>query len=185
MAARIAEEELRPLVKAWRQSNPNIVQLWWDIDKAVIAAVIHKASTQTHGIRFTCKSGMLFITLPSSRNLVYVKPKLAINQFGLDSVTYEGIGATKKWERIESYGPKFVENIVQAIARDILVEAITRLERKGLNVVMHVHDEVVLEVPIETSSVDKVCKIMAQSPEWAEGLTLSAEGFECDFYQKD
>jgi DNA polymerase len=128
---------------------------------------------------------MLFITLPSGRNLVYVKPRIGINRFCSDCVTYEGIGGTKKWERIESYGPKFVENIVQATARDILAEAMQRLSARGFEIVMHVHDEVVLEVPIGKSSIDEICQIMAERPTWAKGLLLSADGFECDFYKKD
>jgi DNA polymerase len=181
----VLEEELQPLVTAWRQSNPRIVKLWWDVDKAVMTAVRQKTTTETHGIRFTYQSGMLFITLPSGRNLVYVKPRIGINRFCSDCVTYEGIGGTKKWERIESYGPKFVENIVQATARDILAEAMQRLSARGFEIVMHVHDEVVLEVPIGKSSIDEICQIMAERPTWAKGLLLSADGFECDFYKKD
>jgi DNA polymerase len=181
----VLEEELQPLVTAWRQSNPHIVKLWWDVDKAAMTAVRQKTATETHGIRFTYQSGMLFITLPSGRNLVYVKPRIGINHFGSDAITYEGAGGTKKWERIESYGPKFVENIVQATARDILAEAMLRLSASGFEIVMHVHDEVVLEVPIGISSVDEVCRIMAEKPVWATGLLLSADGYECEFYKKD
>jgi len=181
----VLEEELRPLVNAWRQSNPRIVKLWWDVDKAAMTAVRQKTTTETHGIRFSYQSGMLFITLPSGRNLVYVKPRIGINQFGSDAIDYEGVGGTKKWERIESYGPKFVENIVQATARDILAEAMLRLSACGFEIVMHVHDEAVLEVPAGISSVDEVCRIMAAKPKWASGLLLSADGFECDFYKKD
>jgi len=181
----VLEEELQPLVTAWRQSNPRIVKLWWDVDKAAMTAVRQKTATETHGIRFTYQSGMLFITLPSGRNLVYVKPRIGINQFGSDAITYEGFGGTKKWERIESYGPKFVENIVQAIARDILAEAMLRLSASGFEIVMHVHDEAVLEVPTGISSVDEICRIMAKKPKWANGLLLSADGYECEFYKKD
>jgi hypothetical protein len=181
----VLEEELQPLVTAWRQSNPRIVKLWWDVDKAAMTAVRQKTTAETHGIRFTYQSGMLFITLPSGRNLVYVKPRIGVNRFGSDCVTYEGVGGTKKWERIESYGPKFVENIVQATARDILTEAMLRLSAAGFEIVMHVHDEVVLEVPIGKSSIDEICQIMAERPTWAKGLLLSADGFECDFYKKD
>jgi len=180
----VIEEELQPLVTAWRQSNPRIVKLWWDVDKAAMTAVRQKTTTVTHGIRFTYQSGMLFITLPSGRNLVYVKPRIGTNQFGSDAITYEGVGGTKKWERIESYGPKLVENIVQATARDILAEAMLRLSARGFEIVMHVHDEAVLEVPIGKSSVAQVCGIMAERPTWANGLLLSADGYECDFYQK-
>ncbi len=181
----VLEEELQPLVTAWRHSNPRIVKLWWDVDKAAMTAVRQKTATETHGIRFTYQSGMLFITLPSGRNLVYVKPRIGINQFGSDCVTYEGVGGTKKWERIDSYGPKFVENIVQATARDILAEAMLRLSASGFEIVMHVHDEAVLEVPTGISSVDEVCLIMAEKPAWGNGLLLSADGYECEFYKKD
>jgi DNA polymerase len=181
----VLEEELQPLVTAWRQSNPRIVKLWWDVDKAAMTAVRQKTTTETHGIRFAYQSGMLFITLPSGRNLVYVKPRIGVNQFGSDAITYEGIGSTKKWERIESYGPKFVENIVQATARDILAEAMLRLSASGFEIVMHVHDEAVLEVPLGKSSIDEVCRIMADKPKWANGLLLSADGYECEFYKKD
>jgi DNA polymerase len=181
----VLEEELQPLVTAWRQSNPRIVKLWWDVDKAAMTAVRQKTTAETHGIRFTYQSGMLFITLPSGRNLVYVKPSIGTNRFGSDCVTYEGVGGTKKWECIESYGPKFVENIVQATARDLLAEAMLRLSAAGFEIVMHVHDEVVLEVPIGKSSIDEVCRIMAERPKWANGLLLSADGYECEFYKKD
>jgi DNA polymerase len=181
----VLEDELQPLVTAWRQSNPRIVKLWWDVDKAAMKAVRQKTATETHGIRFTYQSGMLFITLPSGRNLVYVKPRIGVNQFGSDAITYEGVGSTKKWERIESYGPKFVENIVQATARDILTEAMLRLSASDFEIVMHVHDEAVLEVPLGKSSVDEICQIMAVKPKWANGLLLSADGYECEFYKKD
>jgi len=180
----VAEEELQPLVNAWRAANTNIVRLWWDVDKAAMTAVRDRTAAQTHGIRFECKSGMLFITLPSGRQLAYVKPKIGQNRFGGESVTYEGIGATKKWERIESYGPKFVENIVQAISRDILCYAMRRLDSMGLSIVMSVHDEVVIEasqdVPLEV-----VCRLMGETPPWAEGLFLRADGYMCPFYRKD
>jgi hypothetical protein len=181
----VLEEELQPLVTAWRQSNPRIVKFWWDVDKAAMTAVRQKTTTETRGIRFTYLSGMLLITLPSGRNLVYVKPRIGVNRFGSDCVTYEGVGGTKKWERIESYGPKFVENIVQATARDILTEAMQRLSSSGFEIVMHVHDEAVLEVPIGKSSIDEICQIMAKRPTWAKGLLLGADGFECKFYKKD
>ncbi|MDD4297489.1 MAG: DNA polymerase, partial [Ruminiclostridium sp.] len=181
----LQEEELRPLVNAWREANPNIVKLWWDVDKAAMTAVKLKTKTETHGICFKYQSGMLFITLPSGRNLVYVKPSIGVNQFGSDAVTYEGVGSTKKWERIESYGPKFVENIVQAISRDILTDAMMRLNSYGYQIVMHVHDEVVIEVPIGVSTVEKICQIMTEPPAWAKGLPLRAEGYECEFYRKD
>ena len=180
----LAEEELQPLVDAWRTSNPNIVQLWWDVDNAVKTTVRQRLDTETHGIRFRYRSGMLFIILPSSRQLCYVKPKMGVNRYGSESVTYEGVGEQKKWLRLESYGPKFVENIVQATARDILVEAMRRLEAAGYQIVMHVHDEAVIEAPAD-SSLENICAIMGQTPAWAGGLLLRADGYVCDFYQKD
>ena len=180
----LTEEELKPLVYAWRNANPNIVRLWWDVDRAVKEAVTERCRTETHRIRFEYRSGMLLIWLPSGRQLTYVKPRIGINSFGSEAVTYEGVGATKKWERIESYGPKFVENIVQAISRDLLCHSMRNLDESGLNIVMHVHDEVVLEVPLEIC-VQDVCVLMGQVPPWAHGLLLRADGFECDFYKKD
>lgn len=180
----LTEEELKPLVYAWRNSNPNIVRLWWDVDRAVKEAVIERCRTETHRISFEYRSGMLLIWLPSGRQLTYVKPRIGINSFGSESVTYEGIGATKKWERIESYGPKFVENIVQALSRDILCYSMRKLDEKDFDIVMHVHDEVVLEVPIEIS-VQDICELMGQTPQWAQGLLLRADGFDCNFYKKD
>ena len=180
----LTEEELKPLVYAWRNANPNIVRLWWDVDRAVKEAVTERCRTETHRIRFEYRSGMLLIWLPSGRQLTYVKPRMGINRFGSEAVTYEGVGATKKWERIESYGPKFVENIVQAISRDLLCHSMRNLDESGLNIVMHVHDEVVLEVPLEIC-VQDICVLMGQVPPWAHGLLLRADGFECDFYKKD
>lgn len=180
----LTEEELKPLVYAWRNANPNIVRLWWDIDRAVKEAVTERCRTETHRIRFEYRSGMLLIWLPSGRQLTYVKPRMGINSFGSEAVTYEGVGATKKWERIESYGPKFVENIVQAISRDILCCAMRKLNEKGFDIVMHVHDEVVLEVPLEVTVTD-ICTLMNQTPTWAQGLLLRADGYECNFYKKD
>ena len=180
----LTEEELKPLVYAWRNANPNIVRLWWDVDRAVKKAVIERCGTETQRIRFEYRSGMLLIWLPSGRQLTYVKPRMGINRFGSEAVTYEGVGATKKWERIESYGPKFVENIVQAISRDLLCHSMRNLDEAGLNIVMHVHDEAVLEVPLEIC-VQDVCVLMGQVPPWAHGLLLRADGFECDFYKKD
>ncbi|KJZ85714.1 DNA polymerase [Clostridium sp. IBUN125C] len=180
----LTEEELKPLVYAWRNANPNIVRLWWDVDRAVKEAVTERCRTETHRIRFEYRSGMLLIWLPSGRQLTYVKPRMGINRFGSEAVTYEGVGATKKWERIESYGPKFVENIVQAISRDLLCHSMRNLDEAGLNIVMHVHDEAVLEVPLEIC-VQDVCVLMGQVPPWAQGLLLRADGFECNFYKKD
>lgn len=178
----LMEEELKPLVDAWRAANPNIVRFWWDVDRAALTAVRERTTTETHGIRFSYQSGMLFITLPSGRQLAYVKPRIGTNRFDSDCVTYEGIGTAKKWERLESYGPKFVENIVQAISRDLLCHAMQNL--RHLPIVMHIHDEIVIEAD-EKESVKTVCEKMSQLPPWAKGLLLRAEGFECDFYQKD
>ena len=178
----LAEEELQPLVDAWRTSNPNIVQLWWDVDNAVKTTVRQRLDTETHGIRFRYRSGMLFIILPSGRQLCYVKPKMGTNKFGGESVTYEGVGSTKKWERIESYGPKFVENIVQAISRDILMYAMRTLSH--CFIVGHVHDELIIECSMDVSP-DAVCEQMGRTPPWIEGLNLRADGYETMFYKKD
>ena len=178
----LEENELKPLVNVWRQSNPNIVQLWWDVDKVVKEAVKDRISTNTHGIRFSYESGFLFITLPSGRRLAYVKPRMGTNDFGSDCVTYEGVGATKKWERIETYGPKVVENIVQAISRDILCYSMQQL--KDHRICMHIHDEIVIEAPDEVVLKD-IEASMAASPSWADGLLLNADGFETKFYKKD
>lgn len=178
----LAEEELQPLVDAWRTSNPNIVQLWWDVDNAVKTTVRQRLDTETHGIRFRYRSGMLFIILPSGRQLCYVKPKMGTNKFGGDSVTYEGVGSTKKWERIESYGPKFVENIVQAVSRDILMYAMRTLSH--CFIVGHVHDELIIECSMDVSP-DAVCEQMGRTPPWIGGLNLRADGYETMFYKKD
>ena len=178
----LTEEELQPLVDAWRTSNPNIVQLWWGVDNAVKTTVRQRLNTETHGIRFRYRSGMLFIVLPSGRQLCYVKPKMGINKFGGDSVTYEGVGSTKKWERIESYGPKFVENIVQAVSRDILMYAIRTLSH--CFIIGHVHDELIIECSMGVS-LDAVCEQMGRTPPWIEGLNLRADGYETMFYKKD
>jgi phage related DNA polymerase len=180
----VPEEELKPLVDAWRQSNPRIVKLWWDVDRAASTCVRERTATDTHGIRFFYQSGMMFVILPSGRKLTYVKPKMGTNKFGSESVTYEGVGEQKKWLRLESYGPKFVENIVQATARDILAEAMLRLDAHGYKIVMHVHDEVVIEAPADTS-LDDICWVMGDTPNWANGLILRADGYICDFYKKD
>ncbi|WP_422479728.1 DNA polymerase [Pleomorphochaeta sp. DL1XJH-081] len=180
----MTEDELKPLVDAWRQSNPNIVQLWWDVDKAVKEAVKERTTTNTHGIRFSYESGFLFITLPSGRRLAYVKPRIGTNAFGSDCVTYEGVGGTKKWERIETYGPKVVENLCQSISRDLLCHAMQQLEAAGCSIVMHIHDEVVIEAP-KAMKIDEVGRIMSVVPSWADGLMLSAAGYEAEFYMKD
>lgn len=178
----LEEEELQPLVSAWRSSNPNIVRLWWDIDRAAMKAVKDRTATGTHSIRFSYQSGMLFITLPSGRRLAYVKPRIGENCFGSDCITYEGVGGTKKWERIESYGPKLTENIVQATSRDILCYAMQNL--RHCSIVMHVHDEIVIEAD-RRMSTEAVCKQMGQTPPWAKGLLLRADGYETEFYKKD
>ena len=178
----LAEEELQPLVNAWRDSNPNITEFWWDVDHAVKECIKKRMTTETHGIRFSCQSGMLFITLFSGRRLAYVKPRIGENRFGGESVTYMGVGSTKKWERLESYGPKFVENIVQATARDILCYAMQTL--KNCAIVAHVHDEVIIEAD-KRMSVEAVCEQMGRTPPWAKGLVLRADGYSCSFYQKD
>ena len=180
----LTEEELPPLVAAWRKANPHITQFWWDVDAAAIKAVREKQKTKVGKIIFEYKSGILFITLPSGRKLSYVKPRMAVNKFGRDGLTYEGISENKKWSRIETYGPKLVENIVQGTARDLLAEAMLRVEEKGYPIVMHCHDEIIAEVPEGTGSVDEMCEVMAVQPEWAEGLPLRADGYQCSFYQK-
>ena len=180
----VPEEELKPLVDAWRLANPNIVRLWWDIDRAASTCVRERTTTECRGIRFIYQSGMMFIVIPSGRKLVYVKPRMGVNRFGNESVTFEGVGEQKKWLRLESYGPKFVENIVQATARDILAEAMLRLDAHGYKIVMHIHDEAVIEAPANTSLED-ICEVMGQTPVWAKGLLLRADGYICDFYKKD
>ncbi len=178
----LTEDELPPLVDAWRQSNPRIVEFWWAVDRAVMEAVRYKHSTSSYGLTFSCRSGMLFITLPSGRSLAYVKPKIGTNKFGGECITYEGVGATKKWERLDSYGPKFVENIVQATARDILCYAMRTL--RCCSIVMHIHDELVIEADL-CISLDAVCEQMSRTPPWATGLLLRADGYVTPFYKKD
>lgn len=178
----LTEEELPPLVDAWRQANPNIVKFWWDVDRAVMDAVKYKHTTTDYGLTFSCRSGMLFIALPSGRKLAYVKPKVGTNKFGGECITYEGVGGTKKWERLDSYGPKFVENIVQATARDILCYAMRTL--RCCSIVMHIHDELVIEADPKVS-LDAVCEQMGRTPPWAKGLLLRADGYATPFYKKD
>lgn len=178
----LSEDELPGLVDAWRQSNPNIVKFWWDVDRAVMEAVKYKHTTESYGLIFSCRSGMLFITLPSGRKLAYVKPRIGTNKFGGSCITYEGVGSTKKWERLESYGPKFVENIVQATARDILLYAMKTL--RNCSIVMHIHDELVIEAD-PRMSLEAVCEQMGRTPPWAKGLLLRADGYVTPFYKKD
>lgn len=178
----LTEEELQPLVDSWRSANPNIVQFWWAVDRCVKKTIKKRIDTETHGIHFYYKSGMLFIELPSGRRLSYVKPKMGVNKFGSESVVYEGVGGTKKWEQIESYGPKFVENIVQAISRDILAYAMRTLSH--CFICGHVHDELIIECS-KNVSLDDICEQMGRTPPWIPGLPLRADGYECDFYKKD
>jgi len=178
----LTEEELQPLVDSWRSANPNIVRFWWDVDRVVKKAVKQREPSELKGIRFECRNGMLFITLPSGRRLAYVKPRMGENRFGGESVTYEGVGGTKKWERIESYGPKFVENIVQAISRDILCYAMRTLSH--CRICAHVHDELIIEIR-KDASLAAICEQMGRTPPWAKGLVLRADGYETQFYKKD
>lgn len=178
----LEEQELQPLVDSWRQANPNIVLFWWDVDRAVKTAVKEQVQTETHGIQFEVTKGMLFITLPSGRKLSYVKPKISENQFGGESVTYEGTGTAKRWERLESYGPKFVENIVQAISRDILAYSMRQLSE--FKIVGHVHDEVIIECE-KDQSLEDIASLMGIAPNWMSDINLRADGYECSFYQKD
>lgn len=182
LEAGMTEEELQPLVDSWREANPNIVRFWWDVDRAVKDCIKQRVPTETHGLHFDYRSAMLFIALPSGRRMAYVKPRIGENQFGGESVTYMGVSGTKKWERLESYGPKFVENIVQGTARDILCYAMQTL--KNCSIVAHVHDEVIIEAD-RRMSVTAVCEQMGRTPPWAKGLKLRADGYECEFYQKD
>ena len=176
------EDELKPLVDAWRAANPNIVEFWWAVDRAAKDCIKERSTKVTHGIRFIYQSGMMFIELPSGRRLSYVKPRIGENQFGGESITYRGLDLSKKWTRIESYGPKLVENITQAISRDILCYAMQTL--RTMDIVAHVHDELIIECD-EQVSLPVICEQMERTPPWAEGLLLRAEGFECRFYQKN
>lgn len=182
LEAGMKEDELQPLVDAWREANPNIVKFWWDVDRAAKEAVKKKTTTETHGIQFVCRSGMLFIELPSGRHLSYVQPRIGENRFGGDSVTYMGIGAAKKWERIETFAGKLVENITQAVARDVLCYAMQTLG--DARIVMHVHDELIIEAE-QGFSLEEVCDKMGRTPPWAPGLILRADGYECRYYKKD
>lgn len=179
----VKEEELQPLVDSWRRTNPKIVKFWWEVDKAVITAVRERTPIKLKGMTFYYASGFLIIRLLSGRELFYARPRIGKNKFGRDTISYEGVASAKHWTRVESYGPKFVENIIQATARDILAEAMLRLEEKGYQIVMHIHDEVVCEVPMDTD-VETACSVMAKTPKWAPGLVLNADGYECPFYQK-
>lgn len=179
----LAETELKPIVDAWRAANPAVVRLWWAVDKAAMTAVKQRTPTSTHGIGFHVEDGILFVTLPSRRQLAYVKPGVGVNRFGGPCITYRGVSGGHKWSTIDTYGPKLVENIVQAIARDLLAEAISRVREAGHRIVMHVHDEIVVETTDAT--VDQVSALMCDPPRWADGLPLEADGYTCDFYKKD
>ena len=178
----LTEEELQPLVTSWREANPNIVCFWWDVDAAAKKVIRNKGEQETHGIRFHRESGILFITLPSGRKLAYVKPEITTNRFGGESISYEGVTQNKKWDRIESFGPKIVENIVQAISRDILAYAMNTLRR--YHICGHIHDEMIIEAPKSTNT-KAICEQMARTPPWIPGLLLHAEGFDAETYRKD
>ncbi|BAL01376.1 putative DNA polymerase [Oscillibacter valericigenes Sjm18-20] len=178
----LKESELQPIVNSWRGANPNIVKFWWAVDRAAKAAIKGKTSTSAYGITFSYESGFLFIRLPSGRRLAYVKPRIGENRFGGEAITYEGTGGTKKWERLETYGPKLTENIIQATSRDILCHAMRTL--RSCDIVAHVHDEVIIEAD-RGMSLAAVCEQMGRTPSWASGLMLRADGYECDFYKKD
>lgn len=178
----LTEDELQPLVNSWRASNPHIVEYWWAVDDAVKTAIKHHIPTSVGDLQFYWKSNMLFIRLPSGRRLSYVQPRIGVNQFGTQSVTYMGMDSQKKWSRIESYGPKFVENITQAISRDVLCNDMSNL--KDLFICGHVHDELIIEVPKNTD-LQQICDVMGQTPSWLPGIVLRADGYECMFYQKD
>ena len=178
----LSDAELKQIVTDWREASPHITDLWWSVDRAVKKAVKEKTTTETHGLIFSYESGFLFITLPSGRRLAYAKPRIGENQFGGESVTYMGINSQKKWDRLESYGPKFVENVVQAIARDLLMYSMQTLSH--CSIVAHVHDEIIIEAD-KRMSVEAVCQQMSRTPEWAEGLILRADGYECEYYKKD
>lgn len=185
VALGIKETELKGIIDKWREANPNIIKLWWEVDKTAKNVITNKSTLMCYGLKFSYEKGIMFIELPSKRRLAYCKPRIGINALGLKCITYEGIGTGKKWERIESYGPKLVENIVQGIARDILAEAMMRLYKNGYKITMHIHDEVVLEVEEKVSTVEEVCRIMKISPTWAKDLPLNADGYECKFYKKE
>lgn len=180
------EAELQPIVTAWRDANPAITRLWWDIDEQIKHTVTTRETTTSGPLSFAVESGILFITLPSGRRLAYVKPRIGVNRFGGDCVTYEGVGVGRRWERIDSYGPKFVENIIQAISRDLLAHALKTVHEAGHRIVMHVHDEIVVETPkAGGATVADIVALMCDLPSWAGGLQLDADGYRCDFYQKD
>ena len=181
----VLEGELQALVKKWRFANKNITKFWWEVDRAAIKAVKHKVPVVLGNLLFTYERGILFIRLPSKRRLAYVRPRIELNKYGMEGITYEGVGEAKKWTRIETYGPKLVENIVQGISRDLLAFAMINLRDSGLDIVMHVHDEVVIEVNEKWDGVEDVCRLMEVAPNWAEGLPLRAMGYSCNYYRKE
>lgn len=180
----LTEEEMKTIVESWRGANSKIVQFWWDVDSAVIKAVREHKVTKARMFTFHYESGFLIATLPSGRSLFYAKPHLMENQFGRPELTYMGTGTNRKWQRIESYGPKIVENLIQGFCRDLLAEAIERMTKAGYRIVMHIHDEVVIEAPMD-ADLKTACDLMSVTPDWAPGLKLSAAGFAAEFYQKD
>ncbi|SPF54610.1 DNA polymerase [Candidatus Desulfosporosinus infrequens] len=180
----LKEEELDGLVKAWRAANPNITRFWWDVDKAALKAVKEKTPQTVGNIKFQCTSGILFLTLPSGRKLSYIKPKIELNKFGREGLNFEGIGENRQWCRIDTYGPKLVENITQAVARDCLADAMMRVDKAGYRIAMHVHDEIIISAPVGMGSLEDVCNVMGQPISWAKGLPLRADGFETEFYKK-
>lgn len=179
------EEELKPLVDAWRAANPKIVRLWYEVNDAVMDAVLYNRPQKIGNLQFYCAYNRLFIVLPSGRKLAYYAPQMTTNKFGNPSVSYLALTAAHKWDRVESSPGKWVENITQATARDLLAEAMQRITKRGFHIVMHVHDELIVDVPKGQSSVEELCSMMCENPAWAEGLPLSADGFECTFYQKE
>lgn len=182
----LSEDELKPIVDAWRAANPNIVWLWQEVEDSALTAITTKQTVQLRNLTFSVKSGILFITLPSGRRLAYVKPGLGQNRFGGTSITYWGISTGRKWGRLETYGGKLVENIVQAIARDLLVNGMKNVAEAGHQIVMHVHDEIVIDEPLDSGfTVKDACQLMSKLPAWAGGLPLTADGYECDYYRKD
>jgi DNA polymerase len=180
----LTDDELPPLVQMWRIASPHIVQFWWDVDKAAKACIKTHLPQESHGMKFAYRSGCMFLKLRSGRSLCYPQPKIGINRFGSESITFMGINTVKKWSRIETYGAKLVENIVQATSRDLLAEAMRRLEAAGNPAVMHIHDEAVIDAP-SNRSLDTMVQLMTEVPDWANGLILNAAGFVSDFYKKD
>lgn len=182
----LAEHELKPIVDAWRAANPNIVQLWANVEQAALDAITTRQAVRLRNLGFTAESGILFITLPSGRRLAYVKPQLGENRWGGTSITYSGVTTGRKWGRLETYGGKLVENIVQAVARDLLVHGIGLVAQAGHKIVMHVHDEIVIDEPEDSDfTIADACQLMTTPPDWAAGLPLDADGYECDYYRKD